>query len=66
MESADESLAFFNSEVSTRSTDIDHSIYLPEELSQSPLNHKKVTTIEARLEGTFISCMLIKESKSNT
>lgn len=54
MESADESLAFFDSEVSTRTTDIDHSIYLPEDFSQSPLNYQEVTTIEARPEGTFI------------
>ena len=55
IESADESLAFFDTEVSTRTTDIDHSIYLPEELSHSPLNYKEVTTIEARPEGTFTS-----------
>ena len=66
MESADESLAFFDTEVSTRITNIDYSIYLPEELSHSPLNHEKVTTIEARPEGTFTSinnCTLILQYK---
>ena len=66
MESTDEFLAFFDSEVSTRPTidNIDHSIYLPEELS--PLNHEEVATIEVRPEGTFISFMSIGESNSNT
>ena len=66
IESADESLALFDTAVSTRTTDIDHSFYLPEELSHSPLNNEEATTIEARLEGMFISCMSIKDSNSNT
>ena len=67
MESTDEYSAFFDSEVSTKPTidSIDHSIYLPEELSQSTLNQEEIVTTEVRPEGTFINSISIEESNSN-
>ena len=59
MEDMGKSLEGLDSDISLMAVDFNGSSYPPEEnISwESPLNHEEITTIKARLEGTFLGCI---------